>query len=472
VIELSPRILRVAAWSLLLSSAGLVAHPARASRRSPLDETALIQAVEAVVTKPAAGRRASCGSSVLRQAAARWSELSPAARARLGTLMRRPDAPAGSPGAPAAPETGAAVHVIAHFRLHYRTSGADAVSPVDADRNRVPDYVERTGRYLEAAWGAAVKGLRYVAPTGERIDVYFREIPYNGLTHYEPEGAGWRPWIEVHRDVASAVRRNFGGDPDPTRVTRDPEGLEAGQLKGLAAHEFFHAIEARYQVNAPVWWEEGCADWMSGRVFPETGYAGQFVGAHLQRPDVSLFSDEGLMEYSASLFPRYLCEHGPGEDAIRRIWERLRSEPFEQALSAEVPQLREEFMRYACHNALRAYRDTWGMPEPTREVVRTYPASTVPAAGREPQYFGAHFIEMVPGTQPGTLALDLNSASPRRTEMRVIVVRSAMSWTILPGRSPSVRVPGFGGDVKRVLVVIGHFEPKATARYMLGSRIE
>lgn len=115
------------------------------------------------------------------------------------------------------------------FRIHYDTTGPDAVPAADANGNGIPDYVERTAQYADEAWALQVGVQGFRDPVGAvPYDIFFEEISFYGYT--QPVSGG-RTIIVVHRD--------FEGFPPNT----DPEGNVWGALKVTVAHEFKHAIQ-------------------------------------------------------------------------------------------------------------------------------------------------------------------------------------------------------------------------------------
>jgi hypothetical protein len=416
------------------------------------------------------GRAGRCGSALLFDVHARWDSLSGEARARLGPLLEPPGkAPDGTPAAP----DGYSTVETAHFRVHYRPSGPDAPPRTDANANGVPDFVDSACGYLEQAYARQVQEMGFSPPPDARETVYFRKLNHNGLTHPMP---GRRSWLELNSDILGYTKRALGAYFDPAQVSRDPAGVEAGLVKAVCAHEFFHAIQAMYSWNQPKWWMEGTADWMGNQVFPESGFYLNNVGPHLQQPHVSLFAEGDFFEYSASLFPTFLTEHAGGAGLIRTVWESCRSAPLSQALEAATGDLPETFMLHACYNMLRNYKDGSRMPEPDVRTIDEHPASFSPESGRAPQYYGANFIRLKP-RRPGRLVVRMQPQDRSDVRAKVIAVDGeAGTWTILNSRpaadrSVTVAVDGFGGRIRQVNVVVGAFSPNAKGRYTLTTEV-
>ncbi|MBI4859190.1 MAG: hypothetical protein HY815_02800 [Candidatus Riflebacteria bacterium] len=379
----------------------------------PPQEEELVRAIEELYQPPVAGPSAPtstvthrrCGSALLREAFVRWESLSEEAKGRL-TPFTEP--PAKTPdGLPAAPDGSYSTVETAHFKVHYKPSGVDAPPAGDANKNNVPDFVDNACAYLEKAYQKEVAELGFTPPPDPKQTVYFRKLNYNGLTHPMPNR---RTWIELNSDIVGYTQRALGKYYDPKKVSRDPEGVQAGLVKAVCAHEFFHAIQAMYSWNLPDWWTEGTADWMGNQVFPESGFYLNNVGPHLEQPYVSLFAQGDFFEYSASLFPEFLSENtGEGPAVVKKIWDGCKTGTLDQALVQAVGDLRETYLLFACYNALRNYKDGKLLPEPNIHPLPC-PGSYSPPSGREPQYFGSSFIKLQPkGT--GTLSVSVTKTT-------------------------------------------------------------
>lgn len=408
-----------------------------------------------------------CGTTLVRQAFERWDSLSEEARQRLQPLMDPPGG-AAPDGAPAAPDGSWTTVESAHFRVHWRASGPDAPPASDADGNKIPDYIDRAIGYLERAYDVQCKQMGFTPPPDARETIYFKKLNHNGLTHPMPKK---RSWIELNSDILGYTRRALGQYYNAGAVSRDPAGPEAGLLKAVCAHEFFHAVQAQYSWGLPAWWSEGTADWMGNQVFPESGFYLNNVGPHLEQPHVSLFHQGDFMEYSASLFPTFISEN-LGAGLVRTIWEQARTIPLDQALTANLGELPELYLNFACYNAVRNYKDGARMPGPRMVVSEQYPANLTPQGGREPQHYGSNIIRLV-ARRPGTLHVEFEPADRGDVRARLMLIdRDNKTWTISRVRAGADRrlvadIQGFGEQYSQVLVVVGAFSPNARGRYSL-----
>jgi hypothetical protein len=149
------------------------------------------------------------------------------------------------------------------FVIHYDMTGNWAVYHANEDINPadgIPDYVNRTADYLDAAYDSLVLSLGFDPPPFDgmqggdyRYDIYLTDNP--GLTTPEdpsyqyPGRPAYTSYIEVGYDMRYPSR--YGDDPYPF-------------LKVSIAHEYFHAIEFAFRVyssDLTFWWFEACANW-------------------------------------------------------------------------------------------------------------------------------------------------------------------------------------------------------------------
>ena len=221
-----------------------------------------------------------------------------------------------------------------HFRVHYSTSGFDAVDSTDADGNDIPDYIDLTSSVLDSVWRLEVDVLGYKVPKsdegvggGTEYDVYVQELGRTGTVYYGltvPEQGGLPTTTSYMR-----IDNNF---TDPTygsfltcNGARGTRELDA--LRVTAAHEFFHALQfSYYQGSDGGWWQEATATWMEEVAFGEADDYLQYLCDFLLSPTRALDSSTTLTRdnhvYGASVFAHFL-EQRYHRDVVRWIWEEL-----------------------------------------------------------------------------------------------------------------------------------------------------
>ncbi|MGA1868599.1 MAG: MXAN_6640 family putative metalloprotease [bacterium] len=150
-----------------------------------------------------------------------------------------------------------------HYKIHY-TEAFDADSAVidsDGVKDTIPEYVIRFGNYFEHTYLHEITHMGYDPPEPDgnkggdgRFDIYILKISAYGYTDIDEDNF---PYIVINNNY-SKLDINF-----------DPESDEIGNMKITAAHEFFHAVQYKYDgwPDENMWWEENTAVWMEDEVF-------------------------------------------------------------------------------------------------------------------------------------------------------------------------------------------------------------
>jgi len=245
-----------------------------------------------------------------------------------------------------------------HFRIHYTTTGSDAVYQPLVDMNPldgVPDYVNLCGIVLDSSWLVEVTQLGFTSPPSDsfylflpgskdnggdgKYDVYLDNIANTGTAGYTaPEttqtlgSRRWTSYLVLRNDYSI-----YGGSfLDLLRVT--------------AAHEFFHAIQFgldvyEYEYYPPdtarfpgdtltpfkMAWLEMSAVWAEEQVYDTINDYRGFLPSFLGLPWLSLktftysFQNQystGYHPYGSCLWPIFLSERLGGAGVIKAIWDK------------------------------------------------------------------------------------------------------------------------------------------------------
>ncbi len=209
-----------------------------------------------------------------------------------------------------------------HFVLHYTTIGNHSVPTLDANKNRIPDFIDVAARSLEAVWQREIVELRYPPPVGtpaQKFHVYYKDLTtYYGATY--PENVTVQATSPVPLGTASAyivVENDFydGFPPNDEDVT-GAETVRSGALKVTQAHEFMHAIQFNMNVLQSGWLMESHATWAEDAVYDGVNDWHWYINRFLATPDLPLFS---RFLYGAAYFQNWLSETY-GADIQRQIW--------------------------------------------------------------------------------------------------------------------------------------------------------
>lgn len=254
--------------------------------------------------------RAVCGTSALLGLRANWDRLPASAKEAFAFLLQRPvlrESILSSEG---------------HFKIHYNTTGIDAVDPTDADGNGVPDYVDEAARTFEAVWDLQIDQMGYDPPLSDGdgvYDIYIKNLARQGAY-------GFTFPIAYPETITPSYMEIDNDFTDPIYASRGVDGLRV-----TAAHEFFHAVQFAYYADyGAAWWQELTATWMEDVAYPDVDDFYQYMrcpsvySCFYDTPEASLDSDADLREFGASIFAHHV-EQIYGADAIKNVWAHLRA---------------------------------------------------------------------------------------------------------------------------------------------------
>lgn len=209
------------------------------------------------------------------------------------------------------------------LRVHYSVDGPSVVPLADLDGDGVPDYVTRV-----AATAADVLALHR--------DVFALRAPRTEAEH-DLGPLGGSDALDIYLvDFAGAADGHFGHDAcDPHAcaghllLENDFAGYAYADLAGavdtVVSHELFHAVQAAYAVDLPVWFAEGTAAWAQRAYRPDSRDFLRLCDAYLADTGRSLFKPPAgpvpAFAYGTALWWDFLIErHGPGfVDALLQL---------------------------------------------------------------------------------------------------------------------------------------------------------
>lgn len=224
-----------------------------------------------------------------------------------------------------------------HIRVHYTTSGVDAVPTADLDATGVPDYVEQAVSALVIAWDFETGTLGYLPPPSDGVlggsralDVYLRDLSKagntgNGMygrTNFEDVIAFGPPerhtsWIEVDNDFS----------PDDSNIHGQKVFATTGVdgLRVTTAHELHHAIQVGAYGFAKVqeMLYEMTSTWMELAVWPGIRDWATYMTLLLTKPELYPFSEpSGGNGYPWGWYGAVLQSY-EGKHILRTTWEHI-----------------------------------------------------------------------------------------------------------------------------------------------------
>jgi hypothetical protein len=221
------------------------------------------------------------------------------------------------------------------FNIHYTISGSNAVSQVDENRNGVPDYIESVGSAFDYSRSVTCssRGFRFpVTDNGsEIIDIYVYDLKGKyGVTNskkvYKNKKYGKRvATCYISIDNSYDQSKGFKENRDDC-------------MKVTAAHEFFHAVQYAYNIDADSWWKEATATWNEDEVYNSVNDYYQYVEKIFSSPYKSLEN----FSYAGVVFVKYLSENLGGYGLVKRIWE-YQAVTYDKSLSAIDRAIRETY---------------------------------------------------------------------------------------------------------------------------------
>lgn len=210
------------------------------------------------------------------------------------------------------------------FLVHFTRMGKNAVPDADADASGVPDFVEQVAAVYEEVLTKYQDDLGFRAPVGDeglpdnggdgRFDVYLVDFAGQGDGHYSNDKCG-----PGNDDVCAGymVQENdYAGYGYPST-------LVANRI--LGSHEFFHAVQAAYDIGQGSVLAEGTAVWATETFDPSLKDFEAFLDGYLDNPDRPL--DKPLpgavdpFSYGAAIHFQFLTERY-GDGMVRSLLER------------------------------------------------------------------------------------------------------------------------------------------------------
>jgi len=220
-----------------------------------------------------------------------------------------------------------------HFVVHFTREGKDAVTPLDTNTNRIPDWIEIIADAFEKSYEVEINQLGYRLPPSFKNGTKFYDVYVLDLTNNYA--------ITMSEDVDSTALEQKKVSSyilfDNDFVGPGYHSYGDSAIKVTAAHEFFHAIQLGYIFRkSDGFFFELTAVWMEDQVFDEIDNYLYYFDYFFSAPDIPLngvsYTIRNIFNhmYGSAIFAFFLSENF-GVDIIRQIWELM---PDKNALEA------------------------------------------------------------------------------------------------------------------------------------------
>ncbi|HEX9060399.1 MAG TPA: MXAN_6640 family putative metalloprotease [Clostridia bacterium] len=198
-----------------------------------------------------------------------------------------------------------------YFNIHYTTTGKHSVP--SGFRNSTPFYILKAGEALDnvKALTCGTRGFKEprLKKDANTYDIYV----------YDLDGIYGVTFAKSISNKNAAGTRTASGHICIDNNYSSKKGFDKSWdecLRVTCAHEFFHAVQNAYNVDADIWWKEASATWNEDEIYKGVNDYVRYIGSYFSSPQKSL--DES--NYSGVVFAKFLSENHGGYDIIKRIW--------------------------------------------------------------------------------------------------------------------------------------------------------
>lgn len=283
------------------------------------------------------------------------------------------------------------------FKIHYTTTGFDAVNPASTNAAGVPDFIYEAGRAAQRAYALLVEelGMRPHAndngSDGPEFDFYVLDLGnLYGETILEFSSGSGPSYIRIDNDYGS----NF--------YTRGLEGLRV-----TVAHEYFHAVQLNYFFrDVDIFFFELSATWFEDVAYDDINDYYQYLRTWFRNPDLPLNSTTNFHQYGSCIWLHYLTKRL--EPAlVRLIWNQIINRPavfaMQNVLDAGIypmtfAQGMQEFSSWNYFTRYRADANLFyeeGEAYPTVAIAATQKTSSDTTIESSLEPLAAHYYQFV-----------------------------------------------------------------------------
>lgn len=209
------------------------------------------------------------------------------------------------------------------FRIHFTTTGGDAVDPASTIVTGVPDYVYEVGLAAGYSHRLLIDTLGYRSPAsdggrdGTEFDIYILNLQRGlyGFTDPEELVAG-----AASRFSAYIVIDNSYGNANDTEGYYT-QGLAA--MRVTVAHEYFHAVQFNYGYrNEDRYFFETTSVWFEDVAYTEVNDYLGYLSPYFRTLSQPLYQQDGQHEYGNGIWLKYLVKKFD-INIVRQIWDGI-----------------------------------------------------------------------------------------------------------------------------------------------------
>ncbi len=318
------------------------------------------------------------------------------------------------------------------FRIHYATSGEDAVSPVSTNPDGVPDFVYEAAKAAQHAYALLVDTLGMKA-----------HAPDNGV-----DGAEFDFYIIDLGNLYGETRFDFSTGTGPAYTVIDNDYGPAFYSQGLdglrvtVAHEFFHAVQLNYFLRGDdVFFFEISSTWFEDFAYDEVNDYFAYLRRWFRETALPLNTKNGSHEYGSALWLHYLTKRLQSPAVVRVLWERIVQEPALLALkdvlqaspySLPFNQAVQEFYAWCFFTNYRADSEKYfeeGEDYPSAQFVFTRAASQHESVPDDVEPLAAKYYRFIRTAQDLQATLQI-PVDPGRFGLTAIAVDENEDYTL------------------------------------------
>jgi len=224
-----------------------------------------------------------------------------------------------------------------YFKIHYTLEGKHAVSKSNIGAGGVPRYIKSIAESFEYVKRVTCDSRGFRNPIlGEgknSFDIYV----------YDLDGKYGVTMSTSYYEMTSSKQRRASCNISIDNNYSPSKGFKDSRdncMRVTAAHEFFHAVQYAYNVDADSWWKEASATWNEDEIYDDVDDYVRYIDRVFNSPEKSLEESS----YGGVIFAKYLSENLGGYEVIKRIWEvqGIAYDTSVKAIDAVVKELHQD----------------------------------------------------------------------------------------------------------------------------------